>query len=219
MLGISHLRLPVSRLEVSRRFYESVMGFQVLGPEEAELSAGPEGAGAVLDALGVRLCLSASEEAFGLLELSFQTARVRAAVKRLSEGGAVVDQGPTKTSRGTLEAVLRDPDGHRLRIWRKLREDELEQEPELPTTRAWEEGARTLLRAFLQQTPVLFRDLARKNCVREAEHLTPDGQPVGPRTVARAVVRATPRLMRSRLRRPLGELGFDPDDFSEDFSV
>ncbi len=211
MLGISHLRLPVTQLERSRTFYSHAMGFEILPIEKAGT--------VTLDALGIRLCLFVSEPEIRPLELAFQTARIQAAVDRLTAGGAVQEEPPHKTLQRTLETILRDPDGHRLCLWRRLREDEYPQEPDLPITRAWDVDARDLLKDFLRKTPVLFRDVARKGCVREAEFLTPSGACVDRRTVARAVIRATPRMLRFRVRGPLTEMGFDLDDFSEDFSI
>lgn len=219
MFGLSHLYLPVSDLDRSRAFYVKAMGFEVLSTDAWIPAQGDAPEALILDARGAQLCLVIAGAELQPQELAFQTVRIRTAIERLVRAGATLEEAPRKTRSQTFEAILRDPDGHRLRLWRRLREDEYEDEPELPTTGPWDEDARALLKSFVRQTPVLFRDIARSGCVREAEFLTPVGDPVDRNTVIRAVIRATPRLLRPRLRQPLADHGFDPEDFAEDFSI
>lgn len=211
MLGLSHVCLPVEDLERARAFYAEGAGFEVLG--EAAGHVDLDGRGATL-----RLELDTRRgKTRGRLRL--QTNDVEEAVRTLVEAGAVLLRPPTANEELEWVAELADPDGNLLVPWRRLSEDEWGFVPDLPKTRPWSPPAEELLQALLARVPALFRGLARRGTTAEAEHLARDRQEVGTGDVVRAYVRATPRMLRGRTRAPLRDLGFDPDDYREDFEA
>lgn len=128
--GYSHVRLTVTDLERSRRFYDDVFGFPVayeLPPDADEQTRAAMWFlfGGVIYALpdGQLLALrpvAPAGDAFdcdrvGLDHLSLTVADVEAAVAVLDELG--VGHGPVKDLGVARMVELRDPDGIALELW------------------------------------------------------------------------------------------------------
>lgn len=208
LCGVSHIVVPVPDLGLGLAFYRDALGFALLDEEDGC---------ADLDGCGVTLRLLEAETPLPLA-LRLQTTQVSRWVSRLLESGATLLRPPADARDGERVAELRDPFGHRLILWRRLAESELESPPELPTTRPWREEAERVLKALLARVPEHFRAMARSGAVAEAELLCPAEDEVAIEHAVRAYIRATPRLMRVRLHRALAECGFDPAHYAEDFA-
>lgn len=207
-VGLTAVHLPVRHLERSLGLYRDCMGC-------VEVRRGEAGV-VTLEAGGCHLVLELAAEPKPV-RLRFQAARVADTVRELVRAGAREIWAPTPVEGRELEAELEDFDGHRLVLWRRLREDELETEPELPTTEAWADEARGLLSSLLRRVPENFRRVAREGSVAEAEWLALDDGRVEKRHAVRAFIRSSPRLVRDRLRDPLRDHGLEPDDYADDF--
>lgn len=208
--GVSHVDLAVTDLARARRFYAEVVGFPVKR----------EGEGFVdLDASSclVRLVEARRVEHRGALRLSVRD--VEGAWKRLVAAGARALYEPMRTPQLELVASVSDPDGHTLTVWRELSEDEYGFLPALPTEQRWTPEAEALLKSLLTRVPALFRGLARRKVVREAEALA-EGRGVGREDVIRGFIRGNARPTRQqRVRPPLLEHGIDPDAYAADFDA
>jgi catechol 2,3-dioxygenase-like lactoylglutathione lyase family enzyme len=208
LFGVSHLVLETGDLAASRRFFAETLGFAVLGEEADSFE---------LDAAGVRLRFERAPGPPLPVTLRLQAAQLEDAVPFLKAAGARTLE-PPQAGQGHLEAVLETPEGHRLVLWRRLREDELPEPPPLPLTRPWHPEAEVLAQALLAAVPESFRDLARRGLCAEAEFLCPEPAEIGRLEAVRGYIRSTPRFQRDRLRPTLRLQGFDPDAFAEDFA-
>lgn len=206
--GLSHLLLPVSDLAAARRFYAGAVGWAPLQEGEGSLD---------LDASGATLRLVVSDGPIAPATLRLEIAAVEEGAEVLRAAGATLRRPAAPNLADELEAELEDPFGHRLVLWRRLREDELGRVPELPVTRPWEPAAEALLQSLLARVPASFRDLARTGAVAEAEYLCPLPGAVEPIHAARAYIRATPRFRRDYLKPALVDHGLEPEAFEEDF--
>lgn len=74
------------------------------------------------------------------------------------------------------------------------------------------------MKSLLTAVPALFRGLARRKVVREAEALA-QGRAVGREEVIRGYIRATARVTRDRTRKPLQERGIDPEAYRLDYEA
>jgi hypothetical protein len=207
-VGLTAVHLPVRDLGRSLGLYRDCMGCVEVRRCEAGV--------VTLEAGGCLLVLELAAEPKPV-RLRFQTARVAATAEELVRSGAREIWAPTPVEGRELEAELEDFDGHRLVLWRRLREDELETEPDLPTTETWADPARDLLRSLLRRVPGEFRDVAREGSVAEAEWLALDHGRVEERHAVRAFIRSSPRMLRDNLRGPLRDHGLEPEDYVDDF--
>ena len=149
--------------------------------------------------------------------LRFQVHQVEASWAKVVAAGAVVICEPTRTPLQELMAVVRDPDGHQVTLWRPLTEDEHDFTTEVPRTGQWQPGTEALLQSLLKTVPALFRGLARRKVVREAEALS-GAQGVDRQSVIKGFIRANSRPTRHRARQPLMDHGIDPEAYAEDFA-
>jgi catechol 2,3-dioxygenase-like lactoylglutathione lyase family enzyme len=211
MLGLSHVCLGVKDLDSAREFYAEGAGFEVVG--EAGRYLDLDGRGATL-----RLELAGRGDR-RRATLRLQTNDVEKSVVALVAAGAELVRAPAANEDLEWIAELADPDGNRLLPWRRLSEDEWNFAPELPKTRSWKADAEELLQSLLARVPVHFREIARRGTTAEAEHLAQQQNHVTREEVVRAYIRATPRMMRDRVRAPLKEHGFSPDDYPGDFAI
>lgn len=211
LCGLTHVVVPVSDLEAATAFYTKGLGMARVEAEDG----GSEWID--LEAAGVTVRLRV--EATGWhVELRLQTQTVEEGLEALRALGGRLQAAACRQGR-LLEGQIEDPDGNRLCLWRRLGEDELGEEIPLPVTREWRPEAYELLRSLLAHVPQEFRDLARRNCVLEAEWLAVDLDWVEREQAARAYIRATPRLLRDKLKPALRQHGFDPEAMDEDFRV
>lgn len=205
--GLTHLELPVSRLSRSRPLYEHGAGFQPV----AETADGVD-----LEAGGIVLRLCRRPVPFPTVVLRLQTNDPAAAASTLVGRGAIPIQPAEKVADRELRATVEDPDGHRLILWRRLRESELDHPVDLPTVLFWHAPAGAVLNSLLSRVPELWRDLAREGSVAEAEHLSAGG-PVRRAHAIRGFIRSSPRLYRDNLRGTLLDHGICPEDYTDDF--
>jgi hypothetical protein len=68
----------------------------------------------------------------------------------------------------------------------------------------------------LTRVPSLFRGLARRRVVQEAEELA-EARAVGREEVIRGYIRSSARITRGRVKKPLIEHGIDPEAYRADF--
>ncbi len=209
--GVSHVDLSVSDLARSRRFYSEGLGFAVLreGPGFCDLDA---------NSLHVRLIESRSIEYRCAIRL--QVPDVEAAWAKLVQLGAKGLYEPMRTDQLELVGSAADPDGHCLSVWRAMSEDEYGFLPALPKEQEWKPEAEQLLKSLLTKVPSLFRGLARRKVVREAEELAGErkaDRDVGRDDVIRAYIRSNAKITRHRVKAPLIEHGVDLDQYRADF--
>lgn len=205
--GVSHVDLAVSNLARSRRFYSEGLGFSVLR----------EGAGFCdLDAHSLHLRLVESRAIEYRCAIRLQVPNVEAAWRKLVELGAKPLYEPARTEQLELVGSTSDPDGHCLTVWRNMSEDEYGFLPSLPKEQSWAPDAEKLLQSLLTKVPSLFRGLARRKVVREAEEIAA-GRDVGREDVIRAYIRSNAKITRYRVRAPLIEHGVDPEQYRADF--
>jgi catechol 2,3-dioxygenase-like lactoylglutathione lyase family enzyme len=119
MMRFDHLRLPVSDLTRSRRWYVETLGMK------AEFEVPERRSVALQDGDGFTIFLQqvdAAVQANGCA-LWFQVDDVEASFKEWSARGIEFSHGPRKTYWG-YGAELQDPDGYLIRLWdeRSMRE-------------------------------------------------------------------------------------------------
>lgn len=204
--GLTHVLVPVRRLEAARIFYER-LGFSATARDGGRRSD--------LEACGSVIRLTEVRGDIAPVTLRLQAVSIGSVVEALPE----VEIRPVRTAARELEAEVRDPDGNRLVFWRRLSEDEYERPEPLPMRQIWQADAQSLMQSLLASVPALFRDVARTGAVAEAEYLAGKDTSVDTEAAVRGFVRATPRLVRSRARQPLVDLGLDPDRYRSDFEV
>ncbi len=205
--GVSHVDVSVRDLARARRLYAEGLGFAVSreGPGFCDIDA---------NSLLLRLIESRNLEYRSALRL--QVPQVERAFQHLVELGARPLYEPMRTEQLELAGSVLDADGNCLTVWRALSEDEYGFLPALPKEQSWQGEAEALLQALLTRVPSLFRGLARRKVVREAEELA-RGRDVTREDVIRAYIRANAKITRYRVRAPLLEHGIDPDRYQEDF--
>jgi len=205
--GVSHLDIPVTDLKRSVEFYSACTGFPVRAQGQGWCD---------LDTHSVLLRLLEVKKVEHRTALRLQVADVQKAFEALAAAGGRPLYEPMRTPQLELVGSLQDFDGHTLSVWRPLSEDEYGFLPELPKEQAWEGEAEALLKSLLTGVPSLFRGLARRKVVREAEGLA-EGRDVGREDVIRGYIRASAKVTRHRVKGPLQQHGIDPDAYREDF--
>lgn len=206
-LGVSHVDVSVTDLPRARRFYTEGFGFTVKreGPGFCDVDT---------NTVLLRLIETRTVEHRAALRL--QVVDVEKAFAALQALGARTLYEPLRTPQLELVGSVADRDGHTLSVWRPLSEDEYGFLPSLPTEQSWKAEAETLLQSLLVGVPSLFRGLARRKVVREAEELA-EGRDVGREDVIRAYIRANSKITRYRLKKPLLENGIDPAAYPVEF--
>lgn len=206
--GISHVDVPVRDLDAARGLYEAVLGFPVVA----------EGEGFVdLDAASTKIRLVESAAVERPATLRVEAGDVEAGMRALAAQGAVVLYEPSRTDRLTIEGTVRDPDGNTITVWRTLNEDEYDFVPELPKERGWAPDAETLVKSLLLSVPALFRGLARRKVVKEAEARAGANGHIDRDLAIRSFISAQSPPNRKRLLEPLRAQGIDPDQYREEF--
>lgn len=109
--SFSHLLIHVRQLERTRRFYEDLLGLEILVEEPGYLRLGG-GGGFAIDVEE----RAASEIGAPGIELVLRVPDVDAAAERLREAGLGVT-APADQPSGGRHAWLHDPDGYRLSIY------------------------------------------------------------------------------------------------------
>ncbi|MEW5737401.1 MAG: DUF2621 family protein [Myxococcota bacterium] len=206
--GVSHLEVPVTSLERAVSLFVKVMDFRVRAEGEGWCDVD-------VNSLLIRFLEVRRVECRASLRI--QVSDVEGAWKALVTAGARQVYEPHRTPQLELVGTVADPDGHTLSVWRSLTEDEYGFFPDLPKERSWDSDAEALLKSLLTAVPSLFRGLARRKVVREAESLA--GARVGREDVIRGYIRASARVTRYRVRAPLREHGIDPDRYQDDFEA
>lgn len=210
IFGISHIEIPVSDLTRSVRLYVERIGLQVRREGEGwkDLESGT-----------VTLRLVEVRKVEQRVSLRVQVSDVGAAVAELAAAGNRVLYEPQRTPALELVASVADPDGHTLTLWRELSEDEYGFVPELPTEMAWEPEAEALMKSLLSHVPALFRALARRKVVRNAEYIASERRRVRREDVIRAYILSSAKVTRYRLYEPLRANGIRPEDYGEEFNA
>jgi catechol 2,3-dioxygenase-like lactoylglutathione lyase family enzyme len=209
VFGLSHVDVPVARLDASVRFYADGLGL-------AERQRGPGWADLDASSASIRLVETASPERRAALRV--QVAEVEPVFRALLAAGGRGLCEPARTDGHELAASAQDPDGNVVTVWRPLSEDEYGYLPALPTQTEWTPEAERLLQSLLLAVPALFRGLARRKVVRLAEELC-SGRVIAPADVVRAYVLASAKVTRHRLREPLRRHGYDPEAFRAEFEA
>jgi len=206
--GLSHVDVPVRDLDRARGLYVSVLGFAVA----------KEGEGFVdLDAATARVRLVENPAAERPASLRVESSDVEAGVQALAKAGATVLYEAARTDQLTVEGTVRDADGNTIIVWRSLSEDEYGFVPELPKEQGWSPEAEELVKSMLMSVPALFRGLARRKVVKEAERRAgPDGH-IDRDLAIRAFISAQSPPNRKRLHEPLRAHGIDPADYRDEF--
>jgi predicted enzyme related to lactoylglutathione lyase len=208
IFGVSHVNVPVRDLRKALRIYRDCLEFSVKqeGEEWVELDGG---------SMFLRLFQTKKPERPSSFRL--QSSEVEADVQRLINAGVTLLYEPHRTPELTIESSLRDPDGNTLVVWRALSEDEYGFSPELPKELVWDHDAETLLKSMLKAVPALFRGLARRKIVAEAERRAVLIGRVDRELTIRSYISAQSPPNRGRLIEPLKEHGINPDDYRDEF--
>jgi catechol 2,3-dioxygenase-like lactoylglutathione lyase family enzyme len=206
--GLSHVDVPVRDLARARALYERTLGFQVV----------QEGEGYVdLDAATARVRLVESARPERPASLRVEAGDVEAGVRALEQAGAIVLYAASRTDRLTIEGSVRDIDGNTITVWRALSEDEYGFVPELPKEKGWSPEAERLLQSLLKSVPALFRGLARRKVVKEAEARAGRDGHIDRDLAIRAFISAQSPPNRKRLYEPLRAHGIDPAAYRDEF--
>ena len=206
--GVSHVDVPVRDLGRAVHLYRDVLGFPVdrEGEGFVDLNAAT---------CSIRLVRSDAIERPASLRVSVMD--VDEGVRRLAAAGATVLYRPDRTAHLTVEGTVRDEDGNTLTIWRALSEDEYGFDPELPKERVWDEDAELLLKSLLRAVPALFRALARRKVVREAERRVGANGRITRDLAIRSYISAQAPPNRQRLHAPLRAHGIESTDYRDEF--
>lgn len=206
--GLSHVDVPVRSLNLARGLYEGVLGFRVVKEGDGYLDL--DTATAV-----IRLVESARPERPATLRI--ESSDVEAGVRALVAGGATLLYAPSRTDRLTVEGTVRDADGNSITVWRALSEDEYDFVPELPKEQGWSPEAEALIQSLLKSVPALFRGLARRKIVKEAEARAGREGHIDRDLAIRAFISAQSPPNRRRLVEPLRAHGIDPAAYRDEF--
>jgi len=206
--GLSHVDIPVRDVSAALRLYRDVLGFDLL----------KEGEGwADLDAHTAKVRLLESKTLERPATVRVQSRDVEAGLKQLVASGAVLLYEASRTEQLTIEGSVRDGDGNTVTVWRELSEDEYGFDPELPMELTWDADAEALLKSLLKAVPALFRGLARRKVVKEAEARAHKTRSIDRDLAIRSFISAQSPPNRARLREPLKKHGADPDAYRDEF--
>lgn len=206
--GVSHIDIPVVDLGRSCTLYRDTLRLEMVGEGEGWVD---------LDSGNVRLRLLEAAAPEHPATIRVQTANVEDAVGVLVRAGAKLLHPVSRAADLTLMAAVCDYDGNTIIVWRALTEDEYGFDPTLPTTLTWSDDAEQLLKALLKGVPALFRSLARRKVVKEAEERAQNFV-VNRDVVIRSFISSNAPLTRYRARKPLQANGIDPEDYKEEFA-
>jgi catechol 2,3-dioxygenase-like lactoylglutathione lyase family enzyme len=206
--GLSHVDVPVRDLERALRLYHDTIGFGIERRGEGWADLNPSTA-------LIRLRESATAER--PVSMRIEVPDVGAATDALVAAGVELIYHPGRTEQLTIEATLRDPDSNLITLWRNLSEDEYDFEPELPKEMTWDDDAEAMLKSLLKSVPALFRGLARRKIVKEAETRASKTNRIDRDLAIRSFISAQSPPNRGRLREPLRKHGIDPDDYRDEF--
>lgn len=206
--GLSHVDVPVRDIDLALPLYVGSIGFTLRNRGEgwAELDA---------HGTGIRLVESPNVERPASLRLL--SSDVQGDVDALVAAGANVQYDVERTEHLTIEATLQDPDGNTLTVWRELTEDEYGFDPALPTVVTWDADAEALLKSLLKSVPALFRGLARRRVVAEAERRVGARKRVTRDLAIRSFISAQSPPNRKRLHEPLQAHGINPAQYRDEF--
>ncbi|HET9934202.1 MAG TPA: DUF2621 family protein [Polyangiaceae bacterium] len=208
--GLSHVDVSVTDLERALKLYRDGLGFPVTSRGEGwvELNAATA---------AIRLIESPSVERRASLRI--EAVSVERGADQLVAAGAAVVYPATRTPLMTLEACLHDADRNAITLWRALTEDEYGFDPELPSQQRWDADAEALLKSLLHSVPALFRGLARRKVVKEAESRAGSVGRVTRDLTIRSFISAQSPPNRRRLLEPLRARGIDPDAYKDEFEA
>ncbi len=206
--GVSHIDLSVRSLARARALYVEVMGFVVRDQGIDWMHAD---AGTVL--LRFREC----DEPNSPVSIHVQGHSLAEGRRRLIKAGAQAITELERTEDLKMVTVLVDEDMNRIVLWRELSEDEYGFDPDLTKEMTWLPESEKLLHDLLRHVPTLFRAAARRRITRRSESLATTR--VGNEEVVRGSILATAKFMRGVLRKPLQELGYDPECYREEFDA
>lgn len=208
--GLSHVDVPVSNLDRARQLYVSALGFPILS----------EGEGFVdLDAATAKVRLLQSSNVQRPASLRVEAGDVEAGLKLLQQSGGRVLYEAERTDQLTLEGTVQDADGNTITVWRALTEDEYGFVPELPKQGGWTQEAEDLVKSVLLSVPALFRGLARRKVVKEAERRAGVDGCIDRDLAIRALIAAQSPPTRSRIRKPLEAHGVDLAQYEDEFAA
>lgn len=210
--GVTHVDVPTRDLGRARAFYSDALGFPVTRHGDGFVD---------VDTGSVVLRLVEVTQPDRRAAVRVGVREVEAAYRFLLEHGARSLAEPMRTPALELLASVADPDGNTVTLQRDLSEDEYGFVPELPVEMGWQPDAEALLKSMLQSVPALFRALARRKVVRNAEHVSRSrgGHRVERDHVVRAFILSNARITRHRVVEPLRKHGFDPAAYPEEFDA
>jgi len=210
--GVSHIDVPVRNLVKAEQIYSVLLDFPVAQRGEGwfDVNAG-----------GCLLRVLESKNVERPATLRVQTPTVEDAVKRLADAGLTVLYDTMRTPDLELMSVIADADGNNIVLWRKLLEDEYGYDPEIPKEMTWDEDADELLKSLLKAVPSFFRPLARRKVAKNAEWYARERgtMRVNKDLVVRAYIISNAKVTRDRVRKPLIEHGYKPEDYPEEFDA
>ena len=203
LIGWSHLEINVHNLALSLDLYTHGLGFELLQhePGRAELQQG-----------FFRIFLCETTLPVTPVTLYFEAPKLEASVSALIAQGCQLTLPVTPTDT-QLQGSLTDPDGHILKLWRPLREDEGESLPPLPKKKSWAPEAEALMQALVAEIPEAFRKNGRLSATRMAEHLSSTS--VSREQAILGYIRATP--FREQAKQPLVHQGIDWQLYAKEF--
>ena len=209
--GATHIDIPVSDLDRATTFWVEVVGFTVAKRQEGYVD---------IDGGNIKLRLTATDHVVHPLTIRISAGDVQAAFDTLVNEGLEPIFEPMQNSELEQVGAARDPDGHRLVVWRELTEDEHGVIPELPTVLTWPPECEEFLQRLLKHVPVLFRALARKKGTRSIEDLArAEGVPIDRDILIRGYIMSAPKFMRSNMVGPMATEGVNAADYQDAFDA
>ena len=207
--GISHLVVPVTQLEQSTRLWRDIMGFTEVQRSEGHVD---------IDTGNVLVRLAQVPAVESSASIRVQVSDVNQCYEKLLAAGAVSRYAPMNTPALEAIACVTDADGHSIRLWRPLTEDEWGFVPDLPKQGEWTPEAEDLLKRLLSHVPALFRMLARRKTTRIIEQVAKEEKSAVTRElVIKGYITASAKITRYRLVEPLKAEGINPADYQAEF--
>ncbi|QGJ69352.1 Hypothetical protein PBC10988_10260 [Planctomycetales bacterium 10988] len=206
--GVSHFVLEVSDLGRAKAYYCDVLEMEIKEESKDQL---------ILDAGTTDLYIIEKEDPQPRSGICFQVGEMPWLLERLAQANVEFPETVKPAEGERWEILMTDGQGNQMILWQKLGEDDWANPVPLPAEIEWTEEAEELMQGLLKRVPALFRDLARKKAVAETELLAENNRVIKEHVV-RGYIRANPRITRFRVKKPIREMGYNPEDYAEDFN-
>ncbi|MEK7431949.1 MAG: DUF2621 family protein [Cyanobacteriota bacterium] len=207
ILALSHIDIYVKDLIKSTKLYKDIFGFEISEYEKDHVD---------FESGFIKIRLNKTPKILFKSSLRLEVEDVHKIVNLLKEKGCTEIVSPILINKTIISSEILDYDGNKLVIWRNLNENEMEKPPELKKSKIWHSEEEELLQTLLKNVPLLFRGVARKKAVLEVENMNEDIL-ISRHSVISGYIRATPDIMKHVTKKHLINLGFNPNDYKEEY--